>query len=226
MDDDALIVAVARGDDAALRELFGRHAPWLAARLRAVLPSAEVEDVLQETFLAVWRGARRYQPEGAAGGWLWGIARRQAALWLRRRGPAALLLPAVVAADGRHAADPAEVALSRADLDEAVAALGPAGGPEREVWRLMYVEDRPVAEVAELMGIPEGTVKSRAHRARRLLRAALRRSDPALRGGDPALRGGDPALRGGDPALRSSDSALRGGNPAPHGDSAAEGGAR
>ena len=37
----------------------------------------------------------------------------------------------------------------------------------------MYVEDRPVAEVAELMGVPEGTVKSRAHRAKRLLRAAL-----------------------------------------------------
>ena len=46
----------------------------------------------------------------------------------------------------------------------------------------MYVEDRPVAEVARLMGIPEGTVKSRAHRARRLLRAAL--------GGRPATEGG------------------------------------
>jgi len=78
MDDDALIAAVARGDDVALRELFQRHAPWLAARLRGVLPAAEVEDVLQETFLAVWRGAGRYRP-GSAGGWLWGIARRQAA---------------------------------------------------------------------------------------------------------------------------------------------------
>ena len=94
MDDDALIAAVARHDDTALRELFSRHAPWLAARLRAVLPAAEVEDVLQETFLAVWRGAAGYRPAGSAGGWLWGIARRQAAMWLRRRGPAALLLPA------------------------------------------------------------------------------------------------------------------------------------
>jgi RNA polymerase sigma-70 factor (ECF subfamily) len=176
MDDDELVAAVAAGDDRALRELFARHAPWLAARLRSVLPAADVEDVLQETFLAVWTGARGYRPEGQAAGWLWGIARRQAALFLRRRGPAALVLPAVVAADGRHAGDPAEAALSRADLECAVAALGPAGGPEREVWQLMYVEDRPVAEVAELMGVPEGTVKSRAHRARRLLRAALRGS--------------------------------------------------
>lgn len=52
MDDNELIAAVAGGDDAGLRELFSRHAPWLAARLRAVLPAAEVEDVLQETFLA------------------------------------------------------------------------------------------------------------------------------------------------------------------------------
>ena len=88
MDDDELVAAVAAGDDTALRELFGRHAPWLAARLREVLPAADVEDVLQETFLAVWRGARSYRPEAKAGGWIWGIARRQAALLLRRRGPA------------------------------------------------------------------------------------------------------------------------------------------
>ncbi|HYY77876.1 MAG TPA: RNA polymerase sigma factor [Actinomycetes bacterium] len=182
MDNDELIAAVAAGDDAALRELFSRHAPWLAARLRAVLPAADVEDVLQETFLAAWRGAAGYRQEGG-GGWLWGIARRQAALWLRRRGHAELLLPALVAADGRRAADPAEAALSRAELADAVKALGPEGGPQRETWRLMYVEDRTVAEVAALMGVPAGTVKSRAHRARRLLRAALRRQEPVRDGG-------------------------------------------
>jgi RNA polymerase sigma-70 factor (ECF subfamily) len=84
VDDDRLIQRVAGGDDAALRELLFRHGPWLAARLRALMPAADVEDVLQETFLAVWRGAGGYRPQGAAGGWLWGIARRQAALLLRR----------------------------------------------------------------------------------------------------------------------------------------------
>lgn len=179
MDDDELIAAVARGDDVALREMFARHAPWLAARLRAVLPAAEVEDALQETFLAVWQGARGYRPAGpsgtgSAGGWLWGIARRQAALLLRRRGPAATALPAGFRPAGQPAGDPAEAALARADLDQAVTALGPAGGLEREVWRLRYLEDRPVAEVAELLGVPAGTVKSRAHRARRVLQGVLR----------------------------------------------------
>jgi RNA polymerase sigma-70 factor, ECF subfamily len=183
MDDDELVARVAAGDDTALRELFGRHAPWLAVRLRAVLPAADVEDVVQETFLAAWRGARGYRPQGARGGWLWGIARRQAALLLRRRGPAdqaVTVLPAELAA-GPDAPDPAETAQLRADLAVAVATLGPAGSPDREVWRLMYEQDRPVAEVAELLGVPPGTVKSRAHRARRLLRAALRAAEGGTR---------------------------------------------
>ncbi len=177
MDDDELVARIAAGDDTALRDLFGRHAPWLAVRLRALLPAADVEDVLQETFLAAWRGAGGYRPQGACGGWLWGIARRQAALLLRRRGPAeraCTALPAVLVAGRPDAPDPVETALARTELDGAVAALGPDGSPEREVWRLMYEQDRPVAEVAEMLGVPPGTVKSRAHRARRLLRAALR----------------------------------------------------
>jgi RNA polymerase sigma-70 factor (ECF subfamily) len=164
MNDDELIAALAAGDDAALRELFTRHAPWLAARLRAALPPPDVEDVLQETFLAVWRGARGYRPDGRAQAWLWVIARNQAALLLRRRGPVTAALAEAPPAAGL---DPADAALARAEIAAALA------GPEGEVLRLMYVEDRPVAEVAALLGVPPGTVKSRAHRARRMLRTAL-----------------------------------------------------
>jgi RNA polymerase sigma-70 factor (ECF subfamily) len=182
MDNDELITAVAGGDDTALRELFTRHAPWIAARLRAVLPAADVEDVIQETFLGVWRGAAGYRADGA-GAWLWGIARRQAALWLRRRGRADAVLAAVVAAETEsHVADPAEAAVVRAELAEAVRALGAEGSPHREAWRLIYVEERTVAEAAELMGVPAGTVKSRAYHARAIMRAALRRG-PAPEGG-------------------------------------------
>ena len=170
MDDDELIASLAGGDDMALRQLFERHAPWLAARLRKALSPDDVEDVLQETFLAVWKNAGAYQPRGTPAAWLWVIARNQAALLLRKRGPATQAL----LDEGGPVSDPAEAAATRTDLDvAAAAALGPPGCPDREVWRLMYEEGRPVAEVAELMGVPEGTVKSRAHRARRLLRAAL-----------------------------------------------------
>jgi RNA polymerase sigma-70 factor (ECF subfamily) len=176
MDDDELITRLSGGDDRALRELFRRHAPVLAARLRSVLPPSDVEDILQETFLAAWKGAKSYRPEAKAGGWLWGIARRQAALLLRRRGPAAAPLTDLLALDadgwpgGHPRNDPAEIVVAQARLASAVGTLSPA---EHEVWQLVYVEDRPLAEVAELTGVPEGTVKSRAHRARRLLRAAL-----------------------------------------------------
>src|SRR5215467_26566 len=163
MDDDQLIAALAAGDDAALRELFMRHAPWLAARLRAALPPPDVEDVLQETFLAVWKGASRYRPHGTPQAWMWVIARNQAALLLRRRGPATVPLEEIP-----HAGlDPAEAALVRADITAAL------DGPEGEVLRLMYVDDRSVAEVAVLLGVPAGTVKSRAHRARSMLRGAM-----------------------------------------------------
>ncbi|MFG3555711.1 RNA polymerase sigma factor [Micromonospora sp. NPDC047557] len=182
MDNEDLIAAMAGGDESALRELFSRHAPWLAGRLRAALPPSDVEDVLQETFLAAWRGAATYRG-GGAGGWLWGIARRQAALWLRRRGQPALLLSALAETDDRRVADPADAALSRAELADAVKVLGPEGSLQRETWRLMYVEDKSVAEVAELMGVPAGTVKSRAYQIRRLMRAALRRHEPARDGG-------------------------------------------
>src|SRR4029450_4375266 len=106
-----------------------------------------------------WLGRRL-----AGGGAMVRVGRRRAAVRPARGAPAALLLPVVVAADAQHASDPAEAALSRTQMTHAVAALGPEGSADREVWQLMYVEDRPVAEVAELMGVPEGTVKSRAHR--------------------------------------------------------------
>ena len=170
MDDDELIAALAAGDDTALRELFTRHAPWLAARLRAALPPPDVEDVLQETFLAVWKGASGYRPRGMPQAWMWVIARNQAALLLRRRGPVTAPLEETSQAGPDPAGatpDPAEAATVRADIAAALS------GQEGEVLRLMYLEDRPVAEVAALLGVPAGTVKSRAHRARRMLRATL-----------------------------------------------------
>jgi DNA-directed RNA polymerase specialized sigma24 family protein len=154
MDDDELVARVAAGGDPALRELFDRHAPWLAARLRASLPAADVEDVLQETFLAAWRGARGYRPQGACGGWLWGIARHQAALLLRRRGAATAMLPAAPELD-QPDADPAETVLARAGLADAVAALGPDGSPEREVWRLFVAG--LTAAVLGVLGLPAGS---------------------------------------------------------------------
>jgi len=168
---DDLLARVAVGDHAALRGLFDLHSPWLAARLRRALPAWAVEDVLQETFLAVWRGAGRYRPDGRPGAWIWGIARRQAAMWMRAQARSSSAPPPP---PGR---DPGDVVAEADDLKRAFAALTTTGVDHRELAKLLFVEDRPVAEVAARLGIPEGTVRSRAHRVRRLLRAALRQEE-------------------------------------------------
>jgi RNA polymerase sigma-70 factor (ECF subfamily) len=168
MNDDQLLSAVIRGDSDALRELFERHSPWLAARLRRSLPADAVEDVLQEVFIAVWRGAGRYQAQGDVGAWMWGIARKQAALWLRKHGrPEVTLEPVGVQ-------DPASLATEKVDLEDALEAVGPAGSEQRRLVRLVFIEDRPIRDVAELLGVPCGTVKSRVFKVRHLLQAALR----------------------------------------------------
>lgn len=168
MHDDQLLAAVAQGDPGALRELFDRHSPWLAARLRSFLPAEAVEDVLQETFIAVWRGADRYRGCAEVGAWMWGIARKQAAMWLRKRGRPEVTL------DARTLEDPATTATRTVDLEEALATVGPEGSEQRELVRLVFIEDRSIADVAAQLGIPAGTVKSRVFKVRQLLQAALR----------------------------------------------------
>ncbi len=167
MDDDRLIAAVSAGDHAALRTLFDRHAPWVARRLRRVLPVDAVEDVLQETFIAVWKGAGRYHGGGDVGAWIWGIARRQAALWMRKHGRA---LPVW---DADESDGPEMQAVNRVDIERALEGLGPNGSEQRRLARLVFIEDRPLAEVAQELGIPVGTVKSRLYRVRRVLQEAL-----------------------------------------------------
>jgi RNA polymerase sigma-70 factor (ECF subfamily) len=165
MDDDALLTATASGDDQALRTLFERHAPWVAGRLRRAMPASAVEDVVQETFLAVWRGASGYQHTGEAGAWVWGIARRQAALWARRNGRAEQLLDL-------------DELVEQSAVERALATLGTGDEARLTLARLVFVEDRPLAEVARRLGVPVGTVKSRIFAVRRQLQAALRGEAP------------------------------------------------
>lgn len=167
MGDERLVRAIAAGDGEALRELFGRHAPWVAARLRRAMPAHAVEDALQETFIAVWKGAKGFKGDGPVGAWIWGIARRQAAMWVRKNGRPEIDLEPV------EMEDPASAATTGADIDRTLAGLGPEHGEQRELARMIFVEDRSVADVAGRLGIPEGTVKSRVYKIRRLLRAAL-----------------------------------------------------
>lgn len=166
--DSMLIKAIGLGDVHALRLLFERHAPLLEARLRHRCGDlTAVEDALQETFLAVWRASDSYRGSGAVGAWLWGIARRQLVNQLRRsRRPAAI---AFGDQESRIGSDTTDVIETWMDV---MKRLDDLDADLRDIVLLIAIEDRTTVEVSELLGIPVGTVKSRLHRARRILRGA------------------------------------------------------
>jgi RNA polymerase sigma-70 factor (ECF subfamily) len=99
---------------------------------------------------------------------MWGIAHKQAAMWLRKHARPEIDL------EPTTPEDPATIAARNVDLEGALAAAGPAGSEQRELVRLVFVEDRSIADVAAQLGIPSGTVKSRVFKVRQLLQAALR----------------------------------------------------
>ena len=167
--DDTLLAAVASGDREALAELYARHAPWLMLRLsRRCADPGLVEEVVQDTFVAVWRGAGRYRATGEVPAWIWGIGIRRLISRLRKR-PVAI--PRSRADDTMVSAeDEVLIAVEHGDLGAALARLSPE---LRSVVQATVLDGLSTKEAATLLGIPQGTVKTRAARARRELREAL-----------------------------------------------------
>ncbi|MFD3659285.1 RNA polymerase sigma factor [Streptomyces sp. NPDC058659] len=175
-DDAALLRAVARGDTEALAVLYDRHAGWLHARLARRCPDEEtVREVLQDTFVTVWRSAGGHRGRGEAGGWLWVIAARRLVDAQRARARAERTERAAAAPPEPAAPAPSaeERVLAGLEYGEVGAALDRISPELAEVLRATVVDGLTTRETARLLGIPEGTVKTRALRARRELRAAL-----------------------------------------------------
>lgn len=174
--DEALCVAVARGDERALRVLVDRYRDRTYAILARSVPSrADADDLFQELWLRVVRSADDFDPRLRFSSWVYRIAVNLVRDHARRRAASPVAATADGAlperADEAPAPDVAAVGAeeSRA-LAEAIARL-PDG--QREVLVLRYFEGLGEAEVAKAAGIPAGTVKSRLHHAVRGLRGAL-----------------------------------------------------
>jgi RNA polymerase sigma-70 factor, ECF subfamily len=167
--DEVLIRRIADGDQLAMRTLFGRYRVnlyrWL---LRLVGEQALAEDLLSEVFLDVWRQAASFEARSSVSTWLLAIARYKA-LSARRRRPDAELDEAIVSTVADPSDDP-ELVLHKKDraelLRQSVAKLSPEHG---EVIDLVYYHDKSVREVAEIVGAPEATVKTRMFYARKKL---------------------------------------------------------
>jgi RNA polymerase sigma-70 factor, ECF subfamily len=172
-DDAALLRAVARGDEGALAALYDRHAGWLTVRLsrRCAMPDV-VDHAVQDTFLALWREAGSYRGGGDVAAFIWGIGVRRLIDGIRRENGPGRRLPwraaepdVVVSAE-----DQVLVGIEHGRLGAALAELSPE---LRGAIEATVLDGLTCAEAAVLLGVAEGTVKSRCHRARVALRAAL-----------------------------------------------------
>lgn len=162
-EDAALLARVSRGDRSALEQLYRRHAVWLTRRLQSRCGDPDLVDIaVQDTFVAVWKTAKKYRGDGDVGAWIWGIATRRLVDQLRKRKPVPVapesIVGGVVSFEDRYLDSGAHGALG-----PAVAQLDP---DLRAVLILTAVDGLTTKQAATVLGIPQGTVKTRLQRAR------------------------------------------------------------
>jgi RNA polymerase sigma-70 factor, ECF subfamily len=167
-------------DEALIRSLYEEHgAALLAYATRLLGDRSAAEDVLQETLIRAWKHADSLtEAAGSIRGWLFTVARNIVTDRLRAkaaRPPEVAETPTTVPVEQDHAQRIADSMLALEALDH-------LSDEHRSVIVEIYFHDRSVAETAELLGIPAGTVKSRSHNALKMLRRSLAGRSVALKG--------------------------------------------
>jgi RNA polymerase sigma-70 factor (ECF subfamily) len=172
--DEALIARIANGDRLAMQVLFARHhVRVFRFVLRLVRNESTAEDLISEVFLDVWRQAGKFEGRAAVSTWLLAIARFKALSALRRKPEKELDEEAAEAIE--DTSDTPEIALQKKDKSELLRECLKALSPEhREIVDLVYYHEKSVEEVAEIVGIPEATVKTRMFYARKKLSELLK----------------------------------------------------
>ncbi len=162
--DAELLARVGERDREAFETLYGRYVrPVFGLALRRLGDRGHAEDAVQEAFAAIWRSASTYRPErGAAGGWLYTVARNAIVDRLRRNGPAADAELPELASSQPGPAQQAEASAVAWRVHRALEELQPR---EREVIELAYWSGLSQSEVAEYLHLPLGTVKTRTRSA-------------------------------------------------------------
>jgi len=174
--DDELLRRIAAGDAEAFAALFRRYYGQVYRFARHMTGEAPpAEDVTQDVFVAVMRGAARYEPGRSAAAWLCGIARNVARQRLERdRGMLPLADPDDTVEDGLLVTpDPLGELIQATRLDELRKAILSLPVVYREVIVLCDLQELSYADAAGAIGCAVGTVRSRLHRARGLLATKL-----------------------------------------------------
>ena len=170
--DQELLRAVADGDTGALRVLYERHSAWLTVRLlRRCNDRGLVAEALQDTFVAVWRGASGFRGDGEVAGWLWGVAIRRLVSRLRSHGRNLEVPVAEVTLGAEVSVE--ERVLSGVEYGDAGAALARLSPEMRAVVQATVLDGLTTREAGRLLGVPRATVKTRLHRAKAQLRREL-----------------------------------------------------
>jgi RNA polymerase sigma-70 factor, ECF subfamily len=167
--DEVLIGRIARGDRLAMQVLFARHHVRVYRFvLRLLRDEMAAEDVIGEVFLDVWRQASRFEGRSAVSTWLIAIARFKALSLLRKRRDEALDEQTAEAIE--EPSDDPERAIAKQDKGEKLRqCLSGLSREHREIIDLVYYHEKSVEEVAQIVGIPENTVKTRMFYARKKL---------------------------------------------------------
>ena len=186
LSDPEVVVLARKGSEAAYRELLTRYErPVFSLVFRMVRDRETAEDLSQETFVKVLNNLDRYSPEFKFSSWLFKIANNLTIDHLRRRRIDTISIegaPDAVTAESARATSIAVVSGDESPLEELESkelgiAIERAIGKLRPEYRacimLRHVEDKSYEEIAEIVKLPLGTVKTYIHRARHELRAAL-----------------------------------------------------
>jgi RNA polymerase sigma-70 factor (ECF subfamily) len=174
---EALLQACARGDRAALQSLYAATAAQLFGLALSILRTRELaEDVMQDSFILVWRHAQSFDPRrGTAMAWLARIVRNQCFDLIRRRGRESPLDDALMQSWEDPAPGPADLTALSRDARRLWACLDELDERPRKSMILAYYEGLTFAEVAVRVGAPLGTVKSWIRRGLIQLRGCMDR---------------------------------------------------
>jgi RNA polymerase sigma-70 factor, ECF subfamily len=171
--DEALVERIAAGDKLAMQVLFARHHVRVYRFvLRIVRSQTAAEDLISEVFLDVWRQASGFKGDSAVSTWLLAIARFKALSQLRRRTEDQL--DDDTAATIEDHGDGPEAMVQKKVNGEILQRMLTELSPEhRMIIDLVYYHEKSIEEVAEIVGIPENTVKTRMFYARKRLADVL-----------------------------------------------------
>ena len=169
-----LIAAIAKGDASAVKRLYAAtHVRLFRYLVRQLRNEAVAEEVMNETYLAVWQNAARYEARSAPMTWILSIAHNKAVSTMRKRQEVSGIDEEET---GQIADDDDNPEVTSQKLDKAKSirlCIDKLGVDHKAVLDLVYYQERSVAEVAEILAIPEATVKTRMFYARKKLSELL-----------------------------------------------------